>query len=114
MTIRNGKTEIGPNVMPTHRWMLEGIIDMISNFVQWLPDMDIGFNLNDESRIAVPYGAIEELRLAASKEREQNNSILSTFSHNRNDTWIPFPRSRYREHLSSILAAKKPFRNMAM
>jgi hypothetical protein len=62
ISIRNGKAAISPNVMPTHRWMLDGIIDMISHFAEWLPDMDLAFNMNDECRIAVPYDEIESMR----------------------------------------------------
>lgn len=53
--IRNGKAEVGSNVPRSHRWMMKGVIRMMRNFVQWLPDMDLAFNLNDESRVVVPY-----------------------------------------------------------
>lgn len=53
--IRNGKAEVGSNVPRSHRWMMKGVIHMMRHFVEWLPDMDLAFNLNDESRVVIPY-----------------------------------------------------------
>ncbi|KAL9624025.1 MAG: hypothetical protein Q9160_001778 [Pyrenula sp. 1 TL-2023] len=67
--IRNGSVSIYDNVIPTHRWMLEGMVEMIGKFVEFLPDMDLAFNINDESRISVPYSDMMALRShAQSKE----------------------------------------------
>ena len=53
--IRSGEVKIGPKIVATHQWMLEGIIAMITPFAAHLPDMDLAFNVNDEPRVAVPY-----------------------------------------------------------
>lgn len=63
ISIRDGKASVQKNVLPTHRWMLEGVLKIIEKFSEHLPDMDLAFNLNDESRTALTYKnrqAIEE------------------------------------------------------
>lgn len=54
--IRSGEAKIGPKTVANHQWMLEGIIALITPFAAHLPDMDLAFNINDEPRIALPYG----------------------------------------------------------
>ncbi len=54
ITIRDGEARVQENVIPTHRWMLEGVAVLINSFARYLPDMDLAFNLNDESRVTVP------------------------------------------------------------
>ena len=53
--IRSGKAQIGPKIRATHRWMLEGIVSMMKDFSNYLPDMDLAVNVNDEPRVAIPY-----------------------------------------------------------
>jgi hypothetical protein len=103
--IRNGKAEISPHAIATHRWMLDGIVDMISHFSEFLPDMDLGFNLNDECRVAVPYEDIQA-RKEAGKEKANlsKKSTRNSFSEKRGDTWKPIP-----EESSGIT----PFREMS-
>ena len=51
MTIRDGsvvKSEGGPD------WQKEATTGMVKDFVQYLPDMDLGFNVHDEPRVVVP------------------------------------------------------------
>lgn len=63
ISIRNGQASVLPNVLPTHKWMLDGVAVLINKFAQHLPDMDLAFNLNDEARVAVPYedlGAVHQ------------------------------------------------------
>ena len=55
LRISNGTAHIGPHVVQTHRWMLEGAAEMINTFAEWLPDMDLAFNINDECRVAIPW-----------------------------------------------------------
>lgn len=68
ISIRSGKAEIGASVLPTHRWMVEGAIAMLNGFVQWLPDMDLALNINDESRVAIPYDVLESYRSIGTKK----------------------------------------------
>lgn len=60
LRIREGKTEVITNVSDTHSWMMDGVTTMIQEFAEFLPDMDIAFNLNDEPRVAVPYDRIQD------------------------------------------------------
>ncbi|KAI1799609.1 glycosyltransferase family 90 protein [Daldinia bambusicola] len=52
--IDGGKIEISPHIHGTHRWMMDVTKDMLDPFAQWLPDMQLAFNLDDECRISVP------------------------------------------------------------
>ena len=61
ISIRSGKAEVG-YVLPTHRWMLDGVLSMTKDFQQWLPDMDLAFNINDESRVAIPFDDLQKYR----------------------------------------------------
>ncbi len=60
--VRNGHARLGPNFLPTHRWMLDGVIALVEGFSHFLPDMDVAFNLNDEPRVAVPFRDLQKLR----------------------------------------------------
>jgi hypothetical protein len=41
--------------------MPEQMVKMISVFVEWLPDMDILLNENDECRLVIPWAEKQEL-----------------------------------------------------
>lgn len=81
--VRNGHARLGPNFIPTHRWMLDGVVTMVKGFSQFLPDMDIAFNLNDEPRVAVPFWELQKLRAALPPE----HVIKHRWSPNRAKTW---------------------------
>jgi hypothetical protein len=89
--IANGATRIGPHVPDTHRWMVEGAVDMINKFSEWLPDMDLGFNINDESRVAIPWKDLEELKSKAAIARKAVNMtsdlLKTTFSTDASEAW---------------------------
>ena len=103
VSIRSGKAEIGANVLPTHKWMLDGVLDMMKDFVQWLPDMDLAFNINDESRVAIPYDDLERYlnvgrntgKLEVGKETRWSNNRAQSWPSN-NET-AP-PKSRFEDH----------------
>lgn len=97
ISIRNGKAEISPNVMPTHRWMLDGIIEMIGHFAEWLPDMDLAFNMNDECRVAVPYEQIKSMREAGRQFGDLNSPVENTFTPQRGHEWKPFTEEPLNE-----------------
>ncbi|KAF4555970.1 Hypothetical protein D9617_2g059360 [Elsinoe fawcettii] len=48
--VRNGRTSIN-KVRDTHRWMMEGVQRMMRPFEEHIPDMDLAFNTNDETRV---------------------------------------------------------------
>ncbi|KAJ5787982.1 hypothetical protein N7457_002972 [Penicillium paradoxum] len=88
--IRNGTTKVQEGIKPTHAWMVEGAAEMIDNFVQYLPDMDLVFNLNDEPRVAVPWEKVSMLkRQAEMQEMIPNEHTVPTWTVNREDSWAP-------------------------
>ncbi|KAI1097775.1 glycosyltransferase family 90 protein [Jackrogersella minutella] len=52
--IEGGEIDISPHIHGTHRWMMDVTKDMLEPFAQWLPDMQLAFNLDDECRVSVP------------------------------------------------------------
>lgn len=42
-------------------WMQDAMRGMLSSFVEFLPDMDLAFNVNDESRVVVPHDDMARL-----------------------------------------------------
>lgn len=90
ISIRDGQAAISPNVVPTHMWMLEGIVGMISKFADKLPDMDLAFNLNDECRVSVPYEVIEPMRRAG-RQAHMPDQANRSWSPSRSNQWKPIP-----------------------
>jgi hypothetical protein len=95
LRISNGTTALGPHLPPTHRWMLEGVAGMIDKFAEWLPDMDLAFNINDESRVAVPWDVMEDLRARAKLSRRRLNETKTLLSFTTNT--LKFWRGRFME-----------------
>ncbi|EGD89952.2 hypothetical protein H112_02422 [Trichophyton rubrum D6] len=88
VVVRNGVAEAQPGIIPTHRWMIEGIVLMITPFAQYLPDMDIAFNLNDECRVSVPWDTIQEINHAAKKNLSSRDYPMShVWSKDRSLSW---------------------------
>jgi len=97
ISIRNGNVTISPNVMPTHRWMLDGVVQMINNFAEHLPDMDLAFNLNDECRVTVPYEQIEPMRKHPSTVGSLEYTPKNSFSPTRAEQWKVIPEEGNNE-----------------
>jgi len=90
--IRDGNITIREGTPELHAWMEIGIADMIRPFAQWLPDMDLAFNKNDEPRIAIPYKEMEFLwDVSVAKFQSLPSTILHDFSPDRVQTWRPLP-----------------------
>lgn len=96
ISIRNGSASIHENVVPTHKWMLEGVAAMINRFAEFLPDMDLAFNINDEARIAVPYSEITSLKTQA-RDREHANAN-QVWLPDRSSDWAPLPNEPLTDH----------------
>lgn len=62
LIIEAGRVEISPHIRGTHRWMMEVMQTMIEPFAQWLPDMQLSFNLDDECRVSVPFDTLDAHR----------------------------------------------------
>jgi len=88
ITIRGGIAKVQENVVPTHRWMLEGVVSIIESFSEHLPDMDLAFNLNDESRVAIPYADLQRLEDEALRTTFHGSVSFST---NRASGWAEIP-----------------------
>lgn len=87
LRIFNGTVELGKHMPGTHRWMVEGASEIINTFAQWLPDMDLAFNLNDENRVAIPWADMNILVAAANIARSQLNQTEALQSFSGNNTW---------------------------
>ncbi|KAL1311616.1 hypothetical protein AAFC00_001727 [Neodothiora populina] len=109
ISVRNGKVDISPNVMPTHRWMLDGIISMMSEFGEFLPDMDLGFNLNDECRVAVPYETMEAMRARGETELVPTDLVRNSFSEERAATWRPIPEEPLQDRTFKEMSFQRTF-----
>ncbi|CAF9942148.1 hypothetical protein IMSHALPRED_003385 [Imshaugia aleurites] len=86
--IRNGHAGLGPDFLPTHRWMLDGAINLVKDFSDYLPDMVIAFNLNDEPRVAVPYNDLQRLRdIGTGSPKHLRQTAKHNWSADRATTW---------------------------
>lgn len=85
--IRAGKADIRTDIFPTHRWMLEGVCEMVNNFGKWLPDMDLAFNVNDESRVTVPFKDLERFRRKGKTAGEIDLDTSQVWSTDRASSW---------------------------
>lgn len=79
---------------------------MINMFAEWLPDMDLAFNINDESRVAILWAEMENLKHNANLARQQFNKtrILQSFSANTLQSWqdnVVEPEPRYSVDIPS-------------
>ena len=94
IAIRNGEATVLDNVVPTHRWMLDGIAILVNSFAQYLPDMDLAFNINDESRVTVPFVELTTLQAQA---RRVELSGHDSFSSNKSGGELPVPEEPFHE-----------------
>lgn len=49
-------------------WQQEATVGMMKEFVQFLPDMDLAFNIHDEPRVVVPHDELSQLVARAKNE----------------------------------------------
>ncbi|KAF2877603.1 hypothetical protein BDV95DRAFT_481463 [Massariosphaeria phaeospora] len=104
ISIRQGKAAVLGEVPGTHRWMVDGTIQLIEKFVSYLPDMDFAINLNDECRVAPPYAVLLHTYTKGALEFEKRSSNPAlNFSTDRASTWpnignIPGKRSHFENH----------------
>lgn len=103
ISIRNGKVNLGANKVPTHRWMLEGVAALLEPFVQHIPDMDLALNLNDESRVAVEWQLLQDMRASSLRNATSNAKVQSSWSQNRSSQWrdvgdSPTAQTRFEDH----------------
>ena len=82
--VRNGTVV---NVERGEEWQQDALRGMLEKFVNWLPDMDILFNLHDEARVILPHEDLaRHLRIAREVTMPKANGNM--MPHNR---WSPVP-----------------------
>ncbi|KAF3764109.1 family 90 glycosyltransferase [Cryphonectria parasitica EP155] len=86
--IGDGKMTFGPHD-EQYTWMLEHIAEMMEPFAQWLPDMQVAFNLDDECRVSVPYELMQSYLQDGEKSRGRlaRQTELSGFSKTASPPW---------------------------
>jgi hypothetical protein len=80
VAIRNGEVV---NVDKGEEWQQQATTGMMKDFVKYLPDMDIGFNIHDEPRVVVPNNLLsamvrkarDEVLPRASKQPHPRNAF---------------------------------------
>ncbi|KAI3333073.1 hypothetical protein F4824DRAFT_473072 [Ustulina deusta] len=89
LLIQDGQTSVSPHVHGTHRWMVDVIEEMVKPFSQWLPDMQLAFNLDDECRVSVPAADMSYFvgKAQVARSRLQSKQGLVSFSPNRSPPW---------------------------
>lgn len=65
--IRDGKVQLVEN---GQEWLEQAIVGMVAPFVQYLPDMDLAFNIHDEPRVVVPHDELSRLVNIAVNEKQ--------------------------------------------
>lgn len=63
--VRGGEVQTGGQ---GPEWQKQATAEMLRGFVEWLPDMDLPFNVHDEPRVVVPFGALQQ-QLARAEEQ---------------------------------------------
>ncbi|KAI7299227.1 glycosyltransferase family 90 protein, partial [Hortaea werneckii] len=110
VSIRGGKADVSPNVVPTHRWMVDGLVEMIGHFAEFLPDMDLAFNLNDECRVAVPFEDVEPMRKDGAHPRIiEGEAVQNRFSKARAEQWKTVPEEPLQERVLKEMSWQKTF-----
>jgi hypothetical protein len=66
LKIRQGKVVIFEG---GEEWVRKATLGMMRDFVQYLPDMDLAFNIHDEPRVIVPHDILSQLVSVALNER---------------------------------------------
>lgn len=59
ISIRNGEVTLAQGGGDMYSWQREATPDMLRNFVTYLPDMDLAFNIRDEPRVVLPHDSLE-------------------------------------------------------
>ncbi|KAK5635518.1 hypothetical protein RRF57_011230 [Xylaria bambusicola] len=89
LIIQNGQLSISPHIHGTHRWMMDVVEDMVKPFSQWVPDMQLAFNLDDECRVPVTAVDSSYFRGEAqiSRSRARSNQDFVSFSQTQSPPW---------------------------
>ena len=91
INIRGGRASIASNIPSEHKRKVDGVVSMINNFAQHLPDMDIAINLLESPRVAVPYSTLKSMRDAGLRNADDRSNKDSAFSGDRGGQWQTLP-----------------------
>lgn len=101
ISIRNHNAIIDPGVPQSHEWMMEAVINMTAPFIKWLPDMNLPFNMNDESRVVLSYDAQKiAIRHASSATNSgPKEQVRNSFNYSGATNWLALdhPPEDYHE-----------------
>ncbi|KAJ5038563.1 hypothetical protein J3E74DRAFT_423544 [Bipolaris maydis] len=108
--IRDGNVEVFENVEEAYRETMDSVAAMIQKFAEFLPDMDLAINLQDESRVAVPYERLQDA-LDNPQPYPVSDSTRSAkgFSADRADKWLHINRVRTDPHFFENAQTKPVF-----
>ncbi|KAI0394827.1 glycosyltransferase family 90 protein [Xylariaceae sp. FL0594] len=89
LLLKDGKMSISPHIRGTHKWMMDAVVEMVQPFSQYIPDMHLAFNLDDECRVAVPRETMDHLgeEAQAARMRATSKSEFLPFSQTVNPAW---------------------------
>lgn len=97
--IRDGKAGLFDNVEEAHRETMEGVVAMIQKFAEFLPDMDLAMNMQDESRVAVPYERLQDaLDNPQPYPMSESDRAAKGFSADRAEKWLHMDHVRNDPH----------------
>ncbi|EMD94100.1 glycosyltransferase family 90 protein [Bipolaris maydis ATCC 48331] len=108
--IRDGNVEVFENVEEAYRETMDSVAAMIQKFAEFLPDMDLAINLQDESRVAVPYERLQDA-LDNPQPYPVSDATRSAkgFSADRADKWLHINRVRTDPHFFENAQTKPVF-----
>lgn len=86
LLIRDGKVTLTDGGGDARQWQREATVGMINDFVRYLPDMDLVFNIHDEPRVVIPGEDLERLVQAATDQ-----AIPASFKKTPSNAWSPRP-----------------------
>jgi len=92
LLIRDGKAA---HVEGGQEWLQQAVVGMMEGFVQYLPDMDLAFNVHDEPRVVVPHDELSRLVQIA-----VNNSLPAAFAN-------PAPKNAFSPRPADLNTGKR-------
>ena len=79
LLIRNGQPA---HIQGGQEWQQEATIGMMKQFVEYLPDMDLAFNIHDEPRVVVPHDELSQL-ISHAKNKNMPTALANPSPRNR-------------------------------
>lgn len=125
--IRNKKV----SKLTNQSWRSETLAQLISRFVEYLPDMDIAVNRLDQPRVVVPFEDLQELLAIELRSRTMRPDARDAFTENMehllgfdeppgdwdnstNPEWFPYPGKQYMDIAKLACPPDSPARNEAL